>query len=153
MAQDGLVWSFGFGANINPWKLEKKRRIVPVETVVAQLPGHVLLFNHRGGFGNIEPGSDREASLSVSVQQPLGVHGVLLLLRLSDFGTLAGMEHQYTAKQVTVQAYNGAQIVALAFVSPQEFKTVERGVLPTQRYKLQVQTHPSEQAVYTGTCA
>ena len=44
---DEFVWNFGFGANINPWKLRTKRGIEPAEQVVGKLQGFRLLFNHR----------------------------------------------------------------------------------------------------------
>jgi len=49
------VWNFAFGANINPWKLQTKRGIVPVDARRGVLREWGLRFNHRGGFGNIVP--------------------------------------------------------------------------------------------------
>ena len=91
------VWNFAFGANIDPWKLEKKRGINPLQKVRGVLNGYRLLFNHNGGFGNIEPatGSNEESSLSKKVDHPDEVHGMLLKLSLDDFYTLGGMEHLY----------------------------------------------------------
>merc|ERR1719160_38772 len=48
------VWNFAYGANINPWKLENVRGIIPLEMVRGFLSGWRLVFNHRGGMGNLE---------------------------------------------------------------------------------------------------
>ena len=131
----GYVWNFGFGANINPWKLQEKRGIRPAEAVCGKVPGWRLLFNHRGGFGNIEEvaAADAPRSLSPSVPQPAEVHGILLKLTHEDFGVLAGMEHQYDAKEVVVRAYDGRAVTALAFITNGRHETVKRGLLPTAR--------------------
>ena len=90
------VWNFGFGANINPAKLRDRRGIRPAETARAKVEGFRLLFNHRGGFGNIEEVADHAppTSLSPAISHPSEVHGVLLRLSHHDFGRLAGMGEQ-----------------------------------------------------------
>ena len=89
------VWNFGFGANLDPWKLTQKRGIKPFETVAGTVSGMRVAFNHRGGFGNMIPAADEPPmSLCPSVRQPDEVHGICLLLSFDDFHTLAGMEHQ-----------------------------------------------------------
>lgn len=140
------VWNFGFGANINPNKLTKSRGIHPLEIVPGRLPGWQLRFSHRGGFGNIHrvlEGADGKGggvqlamahSICPTCPQPAEVHGVLLQLSLEDFGSLAGMEHQYRTELVRVLAYDGREIDALAFVSPVEFQTRRLDLLPTERY-------------------
>ena len=42
-----------FGSNLNPAKVAD-RRMAPLHAVRGVLPGWSLLFNHRGGYGNIE---------------------------------------------------------------------------------------------------
>jgi hypothetical protein len=90
------------------------------ETHLCSLREHRLFFSHRGGFGTIIHKNAEAAaqSLSPRIAQPDAVHGVLLRMSEGDFGRLAGMEHQYEAREVTVQTYEGRNVVALAFVSP-----------------------------------
>jgi len=104
------VWTFGFGANINPWKLQERRGIIPVASSPAFLPNYRLVFNHRGGFGNIvhtpsypnvHNGSGENKALS-----PKAVHGVVLKVKLVDFAKLAAMEHQYRPEQIVVHTYS-----------------------------------------------
>jgi len=111
------VWNFAFGANIDPWKLKKKRGMRPLEEVAGQLPGWRLVFNHSGGMGNIEPLPGKAPG-----ECPDAVHGMLLLLTADDFKTLSNMEHEYKTVDVEVQAYDGRSIVAKAFVSPPEYR-------------------------------
>lgn len=47
------VWNFAFGSNMLPEKVAE-RRMEPLCVVRGRLPGWRLLFNHRGGYGNIE---------------------------------------------------------------------------------------------------
>jgi hypothetical protein len=49
----GAVWNFAFGSNINPAKVAE-RQMTAMYAVRGRLPGWRLLFNHRGGYGNIE---------------------------------------------------------------------------------------------------
>lgn len=122
------VWYFGFGANINPWKLRERRKIIPIEQVAGQLPGWRLMFNHKGGMGNIErlgTGASRG---------PQAVHGMLLLLKPADFDRLAQMEHEYEITEVSVNAYDGRQIPARAFVTPPAFR-LQSSMPPPERYR------------------
>eukprot|EP00957_Ditylum_brightwellii_P186888 14231886-Ditylum_brightwellii.AAC.1 len=136
------VWNFSFGANINPWKLQTKRKIQPVEVTPGQVLHHRLLFNHRGGFGTIEhtqsaPNNNNSngliPTLSPKIPQPNSVHGILLKLHMSDFGKLAAMEHQYIPREITVSSYDGRTISALAFITPPQYQ-IARTVLPSTRY-------------------
>ncbi len=49
----GGVWNFAFGSNMLPAKVAE-RSMMPLHVVRGSLPGWRLLFNHRGGYGNIE---------------------------------------------------------------------------------------------------
>merc|ERR1719410_1881961 len=65
------VWNFGFGANINPWKLEQKRNIHPIgDTLRGKLIGWRLLFDHKGGFGNIINMETESDGLSIDTLDP-----------------------------------------------------------------------------------
>lgn len=123
------VWYFGFGANINPWKLRTKRQITPIDQVGGRLPGWRLSFNHKGGMGNIEP----LGSSTLTNEGPDEVHGMLLFLSPADFKKLSKIEYEYGTTDVSVTAYDGRQILAKAFVTPPEFK-LARSLPPTERY-------------------
>ncbi len=125
------VWYFGFGANINPWKLRTKRQILPIDQVAGRLPGWRLTFNHKGGMGNIEQLGSSPSNLTN--EGPDEVHGMLLFLSPADFKKLSKIEYEYGTTDVSVTAYDGRQIVAKAFVTPPEFK-LARSLPPTERY-------------------
>ena len=120
------VWYFGFGANINPWKLRERRGIIPLAEFPGKLPGWRLLFNHKGGMGNIE-------RLDAADDGPDAVHGILLQLSARDFNKLCQMEYEYRTVQINVESYDGRVISAQAFVSPPEWK-LPTNVAPPERY-------------------
>ena len=60
------MWNFSFGANINPLKLENKRGIKPIDKLPCKLEDYRLIFNHRGGFGNIEMTNEQDPIESIS---------------------------------------------------------------------------------------
>ena len=125
----GNLWYFGFGANINPWKLRERRKIIPIDQVCGKLPCWRLSFNHKGGMGNIE----RLDSANLTNSGPDEVHGMLLLLSAKDFGKLSDMEYEYGTTDVVVSAYDGREIAAKAFVSPPEWK-LDQSLPPPERY-------------------
>ncbi|CAJ1408113.1 unnamed protein product [Effrenium voratum] len=123
------LWYFGFGANINPWKLREKRGIIPIEQVCGKLPGWQLTFNHKGGMGNIE----QVGSSMLASDGPGEVHGILLYLSKHHFLRLSQMEYEYGTVEVHVNAYDGRNIAAKAFITPAEWK-LPQGVPPPLRY-------------------
>ena len=123
------MWYFGFGANINPWKLREKRKIIPIEQVPGKLPGWRLSFNHKGGMGNIE----QLDSPTLTNPGPDEVHGMLLHLTSEDFSKLSQIEYEYSTTDVRVAAYDGREILAKAFVTPPEWK-LSKSVAPPERY-------------------
>eukprot|EP01138_Halocafeteria_seosinensis_P013119 gb/GECG01013398.1/.p1 GENE.gb/GECG01013398.1/~~gb/GECG01013398.1/.p1 ORF type:complete len:642 (+),score=72.70 gb/GECG01013398.1/:1-1926(+) len=48
-------WNFAFGANMSRNKVEKSRKLKPLESVPGKLQGWRLSFSHRGGMGTIIP--------------------------------------------------------------------------------------------------
>ena len=44
------------------------------------------------------------------------------------------MEHQYDPQEVSVATYDGRCITALAFITNDRYRTIQRGLLPTDRY-------------------
>jgi len=156
-ANETHVWNFGYGANINPQKLREKRNMQPLEAYCGKVKNVRLLFNHRGGFGNLESITGTNNSkqqnappppeLSPVIAQPSEVHGILLRLTHDDFGRMAGMEHQYDAKEVSVTSYDGVVRKALAFITNYRHETLERGLLPTDRYVKLIQTGAKQMGI------
>ena len=91
------VWYFGFGANINPWKLQVKRGIVPLAQTPGKVPGWRLMFNHKGGMGNVQPLDTLPPD-----DGPEAVHGILLELSQRDFEKLCQIEHEYRTLKLTL---------------------------------------------------
>ncbi|KAK3253260.1 hypothetical protein CYMTET_37486 [Cymbomonas tetramitiformis] len=116
-------WNFAYGANINRWKLEKRRGIKPVESVPGKLKEWQLSFNHRGGMGTLDQGTGST------------VHGVCHLLAPSDYATLCRMEEGYSEVEVVVEAYDGRAITATIFCSLPDRRTTD-GIPPLRYLKL-----------------
>lgn len=139
------VWNFGYGANINPWKLENKRGIHPIgNTLRGKMIGWRLLFDHKGGFGNVIHVNTEANGLRIHKFKPFmngkeyEVHGVLLKLTHADFIKLAQMESKYELLEVKVQIYDdddGVECVnAIVFKSPEGQRAQCADILPTKRY-------------------
>ena len=145
------VYNFAFGSNLNPDKV-KSRKMTPVKVMRGILPDWRLLFNHVGGYGNIERlDVIQEQQLDLSrlswrgLKQPDEVHGVLLKLSRDEFAQMAWEEYAYNTVEVAVQVYpddcekdsrNGEKIViqhALAFKTHPCAVTTSR-TLPSSRY-------------------
>ena len=113
------IYNFAFGSNLNPSKV-KRRNMHPVTSCRGVLRGWQLLFNHNGGYGNIEQTSviqqenmdlsplcggrkKRKNSLPLP---PENVHGALLQLTREDFGRLAWEEYAYNTIEVPIEVYS-----------------------------------------------
>lgn len=141
------IWNFGFGANINPWKLEQRRNIHPIgDKLRGKLTGWRLLFDHKGGFGNIINMETETSAHGLNAFEPFinenqyEVNGVLLKLTHEDLIKLASMEHEYELHQISIQIYpdditNGNSFInALIFKSPRYFQTKRSDLYPPSRY-------------------
>ena len=110
---DDTIWNFAFGSNLNAQRV-RSRNMTPAQSVRGYLPGWSLVFNHRGGYGNIESRefiraagcSDFDLS---RLPQPIPeeTHGVLLRLTRRDFAELARQEYGYDVVAVDVICYPG----------------------------------------------
>ena len=139
---DGSIWNFAFGSNVNAAKV-KSRGMRPVESLRGVLPAWSLLFNHNGGYGNIETITKiRSSKYDLSrlpEPMPEETHGVLLRLSRREFAELAWQEYAYDTVEVAVEIYpddcNGAKRVqhALAFKTSACALTTTRQ-LPSSRY-------------------
>mmetsp|Transcript_20975 Transcript_20975/g.39878 ORF Transcript_20975/g.39878 Transcript_20975/m.39878 type:complete len:352 (-) Transcript_20975:1182-2237(-) len=118
-----LVWNFAYGANVNRWKLETRRGIVPHESAQAVLRGWQLSFNHTGGMGTVEMAPGKT------------VHGVLHLLDPGQFKKLNQMENGYDPTEVTAWTYSGVETKALVYVS-KPHRRISGGVPPLRYLKL-----------------
>eukprot|EP00898_Chlorokybus_atmophyticus_P003734 jgi/Chlat1/4361/Chrsp29S04610 len=83
------VWNFAYGANMNPKTLTGQRRIIPMQSHPASITGLELVFNHRGGVGNVQPAADPRKR----------VHGVLHQLSTTDWDWLRLTEFGYDASE------------------------------------------------------
>ena len=83
----------------------------PAAVLRGYLPAWNLVFNHNGGYGNIESAVtiEREkldfSALSPKTPQPSSVHGVLLKLSRQEFSRLAWEEYAYDTVEVPVEVY------------------------------------------------
>ena len=145
---DGSVWNFAFGSNISPSKVQS-RGMRPLGSLRGRLPGWSLLFNHNGGFGNIESIEKIQATGIDTSRLPQPVpnetHGVLIRLSRRDFAELARQEYAYDTVEVAVEVYEedrtggrtgaAAPLIqhALAFKTNPCALTTAR-TMPTARY-------------------
>ena len=134
---DGSVWNFAFGSNLSAAKVES-RGMQPLLALRGRLPGWTLLFNHVGGYANIEPAdSARQIDLSQLPQPvPDETHGMLLKLSRRAFADLARQEYAYDTVEVAVEVYDadGPRVQhALAFKTNPCALTTSR-TRPSERY-------------------
>jgi hypothetical protein len=142
-----FVWNFAFGSNLNPQRV-RSRGMRPSSLRRGVLPGWRLLFNHTGGYGNIEQtevikrlGYDTSRlSPKQAFPPPDEVHGALLLFSRDDFARLALEEYAYDTVEVPVEIYEEDRLEGCAPVQfALAFKTaacavVESSTLPSSRY-------------------
>ena len=115
----------------------------PTECLRGRLTGWQLLFNHNGGFGNIETVEKiRSAKYDLSrlaPPVPEETHGVLLRPSRKEFADLAYQEYAYDTVEVAVEVYpedaGGATRIqhALAFKTSSCALT-STTTLPSSRY-------------------
>ena len=121
-----------------------------------RLPGWTLLFNHTGGFANIEP-TDVAHQMDLSrLPQPVPkeTHGMLLRLSRREFAELARQEYAYDTVEVAVEVYeaDGPRVQhALAFkTNPCALKTSR--TLPSDRYVRIIQEGARKAAISAPYC-
>jgi len=139
MAEDDkLVYYFGYGSNMNPDVITKRRKAKPKETTPGILSDWKLRFDLRGFpffepcFGNI-------------VQSPgTNVHGVLFLITMKEFKYIVATEggggvhdEGYKTMDVPVKKYDGDTVTAKTLVGTSGAKLSEKNltrVFPSKRY-------------------
>ena len=137
---DGYIYNFAFGSNLNPNKV-KSRKMSPTQTLRGKLPNWQLLFNHNGGYGNIEQ-TEIAQNLDVSrlsnnkkgTPQPNEVHGVVLKLSRTEFAQMAWEEYAYNSILVPITIY------------PEDVPSVDasirKGEAPHIIHAIAFKTHP-----------
>ena len=148
--EDGSIWNFAFGSNISAAKV-RSRGMLPLAAVRGRLPGWTLLFNHTGGYANIEPADlARQMDLSKLPQPvPEETHGMLLRLSRREFAELARQEYAYDTVEVAVEVYDadGPRVQrALAFKTSPCALTTSR-TLPSERYARIIREGAREAAI------
>ncbi len=168
--KDGCVWNFAFGSNVNPSKVAS-RGMAPSCVLRGVLPGWRLLFNHVGGYGNVEETSViagnkidvTRLSTRRGPPQPDEVHGVLLKLSRDEFARMAWEEYAYNTVEVPVEVYpedagdgeggSGNAVIqkALAFKTHPCALTTGR-TLPSSRYLKLIQRGARKSGIREGYC-
>jgi hypothetical protein len=165
------IYNFAFGSNLNPSKV-KTRNMYPVTSCRGVLRGWQLLFNHNGGYGNIEEtsvvqqenmdlsplcgGRKKRKNSARSSRLPEEVHGVLLQLTREEFGRLAWEEYAYNTIEVPIEVYSeDTKEVAIQYALA--FKTAECAVttsttLPSKRYIKLIQQGARASGIQESYC-
>ena len=152
---DGSIWNFAFGSNVSAAKVQS-RGMLPREVLRGRLPGWTLLFNHTGGYANIETTDvAREMDLSRLPQPvPEETHGMLLRLSRREFAELARQEYAYDTVEVAVEVYDadGPRVQhALAFKTNPCALTTSL-TLPSARYVRIIREGAREAAISAPYC-
>jgi hypothetical protein len=136
--EDGSVWNFAYGSNMNAHTLTKRRKIIPLESVPGILNGWKFSFEYRGlpfiepSFAVVHPGDAKDRC-----------HGVLHKMSKADFINLlrsegnagAGYDKEgYKPIEVFVKAYDGRTIRAYALSSTKGALHQGRVSYPSKRY-------------------
>ena len=137
---DETIVNFAFGSNINPDKM-RSRNMKPLYAVRGRLPGYQLVFNHVGGYANIEPVAQLSGMDLSALPQPVPeeTHGMLLHLRRTDFAELARQEYAYNTVAVMVECHPPSDDGSSPVLQPAlAFKTAScaltSGTRPSSRY-------------------
>ncbi len=118
------VWYFAFGANMAS-RVLAARRVTPLSSEAASLPGYRLVFEERG-LPVIEP-----AFASITRAAGETVHGVLMRLERADFDRIDATEGPaYALLEIDVAGRKSGAVTAIAFQSTRPVQ----GYLPSRRY-------------------
>ena len=105
---DGTVWSFGFGSNMNVDIVKNKKGVEVIEHVAGAVPGWTLSFT-AGGIPMVEPAMGNCTELKGGE-----LHGVALRLTTEAMAKMDKQEgynpdsdRGYAKVEVTVEAYDG----------------------------------------------
>jgi len=131
--EDGCVWNFAYGSNMNANVLTKRRKINPLESLPGVLHGWKLSFEYQGipfiepSWAVVHPGASTD-----------NCHGVLHKMIKEDFIKLLKSEggggydiEGYIPVEVYVNTYDGRSIRAYTLSSRGRLL---RGRYPSKRY-------------------
>ena len=174
---NNCIYNFAFGSNLNPTKV-KSRNMSPKEVLRGFLPEWQLLFNHIGGYGNIEQTAviqelnldvsrlqkkpsrrSRTATTLVQQQPPEEVHGVLLKLSRKEFAQMAWEEYAYNTVEVPVVVYpeddttgSATRIQWCLAFKTSEVAITDSTTLPSKRYIRLIQQGARESGIAEQYC-
>lgn len=137
-SEDGSIWNFAYGSNMNKGVLEGRRGISPIESAPAVLQGWRLSFNLQTvpflepGMGNVVPTSVPGAEM----------HGVAHRLSARDFKRLCLSEggagessDGYQLTTVQLRLYDGRSIPAVVLQSiGRRVVSPTKRLMPSKRY-------------------
>lgn len=158
---DGTIWNFAFGSNMSKQKVHD-RCLQPVQACRGRLPGWTVLFNHVGGFANIES-QEKVAAARMDLSRlpspiPDACHGLLLRLSRRDFAELARQEYAYDTVEVAVEVYpDDSGSGTMRLIHALAFKTAACALattdtLPTKRYINILQSGARESGIEEAYC-
>ena len=124
-----VVWSFGYGSNMDVVSLQAKKHVKIVDHVCAVLRGWRLAFNLPGmpkvepSYANVVRGEDSDE-----------VHGVAFCMTKESNEELDRTESGYDKKEVTLQGYDERVITAFLYVNKPHIKLAPQDIPPSARY-------------------
>ena len=123
--EEALVWSFGYGSNMDVKAVEAKKHVEIVDHVAAVLKDHKLAFNLAGhplsepAYAGLMPESGRQ------------VHGVAFCMTKSSGDELDKTEAGYDKKPVILEAYDGRKLNGFVYMNKKPSETLHK---PSKRY-------------------
>ena len=129
MAGSGeVVWSFGYGSNMDVVSLQAKKHVKIVDHVCAVLKGWRMSFN-LPGMDKVEPSYANVTEGGAGDE----VHGVAFCMTKESGEELDRTEVGYDKKQVKLEAYDGRVISAFLYVNKPHKVSAEE-IPPSARY-------------------
>jgi cation transport regulator ChaC len=123
---DGLLWYFAYGSNLDPQTFVGRRRMRPLATRAAVLPGWRLVFDLPVGRG------ERGVAnlLAAADERAVGVAYQITVDQARHLDRSEGVPRAYRREAVEVAALDGELLAAFTYVSPHR----HRGRKPSRRY-------------------
>lgn len=100
-APKDTVLMFSYGANINPYTLNR-RGIGPSASAVARAPGRRLVFIHRGGYASLEEAVDEDAKTAGLGERTRGALGTVHRISKTELAAVRRWEIGYEMREIDV---------------------------------------------------
>ena len=100
-APKDTVLMFSYGANINPYTLNR-RGIGPTASAVARAPGRRLVFVHRGGYASLEEAVDDDAKSAGLGERTRGALGTVHRISKTELAAVRRWEIGYEMREIDV---------------------------------------------------